>query len=206
MKGEVVMSTRKAKLVVMITLSGSALVVACGGGSGPVIDIGAPFDEQGGAVSGATSDRDPSPASGGQATPTPTNPQATGDGNGTSGQTSGGTSGQTSGGTRGQTSGGTSGQTSGGTSGQTSGGTSGTMAGCPPCDGTFTCDVTLTNMMTTKSTVPLVTKSGGCTFSSQGQDVVFACGGALTTSGQNVGTWANCTKASSSPPTTPDAG
>jgi hypothetical protein len=190
MKGEVVMSTRKAKLVVMITLSGSALVVACGGGSGPVIDIGAPFDEQGGAVSGATSDRDPSPASGGQATPTPTNPQATGDGNGTSGQTSGGTSGQTS----------------GGTSGQTSGGTSGTMAGCPPCDGTFTCDVTLTNMMTTKSTVPLVTKSGGCTFSSQGQDVVFACGGALTTSGQNVGTWANCTKASSSPPTTPDAG
>jgi hypothetical protein len=189
------MSTRKAKIVVMMALSGAALAVACGGGSAPVNDVGSPYDEQGGAASSAFSDQDPSPArtaaAGPQAT---TNPQ--------------GTSGNTSGGTSGNTSGGTSGNTSGGTSGNTSGGTSGMPANCPPCDGAFTCDVTVTSSATTKSPVTLVTKNGACVFSSQSGDVVFACGGALTQNGANVGTWANCVKTPTggAPTPPPDAG
>jgi hypothetical protein len=57
--------------------------------------------------------------------------------------------------------------------------------------------------MTSKSTIPLVTKGGQCVFSSGGNDIVFACGGALTSAGQSVGTWANCTKSST---TIQDAG
>ena len=117
------------------------------------------------------------------------------------GGTSGGTSGTT-------TSGGTSGTTSGGTSGTTSGGTSGTAGGCPPCDGNFACDITVTGSMTQRMTVPLATKNGACVLSSTNTEVTFACGGALTSQGSPVGTWANCKKAATaSPPTnTPDGG
>ena len=195
------MSTPKAKIVVLMTLAGAALVVACGSGSDPVITLGSPYEQRAGDFAKPTqSNQDPSPAQGGGGTVTATTaPKGDGGTSGTSGNnTSGGTSGTT-------TSGGTSGTTtSGGTSGTTtSGGTSGTMAGCPPCDGTFTCDVMVTGGAAQKTTVTLVTKSGGCTFSSQSMDVVFACGGALTSSGQNVGTWANCSKATGA---APDAG
>ena len=81
------------------------------------------------------------------------------------------------------------------------------MAGCPPCDGTFTCDVTVTGQPTQSSPVTLTTKNGACVYSAQSGDIVFACGGALTSSGQSVGTWANCVKTTTGgPPTNPDDG
>jgi collagen type I alpha len=191
------MSTKKAKIVVMVALAGATFVVACGSGSDPVITLGSPYEQRAGDFAKATtSNQDPSPAqqgsAGGVAT---TNPQ---DGNGQDGD-----GGRKDSGTIG-TSGGTSGNTSGGTSGNTSGGTSGMMAGCPQCDGSFTCDVTVTGSPTQKTTVMLVTKGGACSFSTQSGDIVFACGGALTSSGQNVGTWANCSKATVT--AGPDAG
>jgi hypothetical protein len=194
------MSTKKAKIVVLVTLAGAALVVACGSGSDPVITLGSPYEQRAGDFAKPTqSNQDPSPAQGGVGTVTATAPPKGGKDGGTSGNSSGDTT--TSGGTSGTT-------TSGGTSGTTtSGGTSGSTAGCPPCDGTFTCDVMVTGAAAQKTTVMLVTKSGGCTFSSQSMtgDIVFACGGALTSGGQNVGTWANCSKATAVTPS-PDAG
>jgi hypothetical protein len=183
------MSTKKAKIVVMVALAGAALVVACGSGSDPVITVGSPYEQRAGDFAKPTqSNQDPSPAQGGAGTVTATAKPKDGD---PKGGHDGGASGTT-------TSGGTSGTTtSGGTSGTTtSGGTSGSTAGCPPCDGTFTCDVMVTGSAAQKTTLMLVTKAAGCTFSSQsmGGDVVFECGGALTSGGQNVGTWANCAK------------
>jgi hypothetical protein len=182
------MSTPKAKIVVMVALSGATLVVACGSGSDPVISLGSPYEQRAGDFAKpTTSNQDPSPAQQGSAGGVATaNPQGTADG-GTSGARDSGTSGNTS--------------------GNTSGGTSGMPANCPPCDGAFTCDVAVTGSAPTKSPVTLVTKNGACAFSSQSGDVIFACGGALTQNGANVGTWANCVKTTTSvPPTNPDAG
>jgi hypothetical protein len=185
------MSTPKAKIVVMVALSGATLVVACGSGSDPVILLGSPYEQRAGDFAKpTTSNQDPSPAQKGSAGGVATaNPQDTGS------DRDGGPNG-------------TSGNTSGQTSGNTSGGTSGTTANCPPCDGAFTCDVTVTGSATTKSPVTLVTKNGACVFSAQTGDVVFACGGALTSNGQNVGTWANCVKTTTggTPTPPPDAG
>ncbi len=191
------MSTQNAKFVVIASLLGAAAIVACGSGSGPVIELGSPYENHpGDFAKPGVSNQDPPPTNTlATAAADPANGGGKGkDGGSTSGDnTSGGTSGTT-------TSGGTSGTT-------TSGGTSGTTGGCPPCDGTFSCDITVTGGMTQKMTVPLATKNGACVLSSTSSEVTFACGGALTSQGSNVGTWANCKAVSGgTPPTTPDGG
>ncbi|MEA2750882.1 MAG: hypothetical protein QOI41_5025 [Myxococcales bacterium] len=186
------MSTRNAKIVVILSLLGAAAIVACGSGSGDVITLGQPYENHpGDFAKPGVSNQDPPPTN---TLATAADAAATGQG------ASGGTSGTTSGGTSGNTSGGTS----GGTSGATSGGTSGSTGGCPPCDGNFSCDITLTGGMTSRMTVPLQTKNGACVVNSTSTQVTFACGGALTSQGSNVGTWANCSKATTTTP--PDAG
>lgn len=69
--------------------------------------------------------------------------------------------------------------------------------GCPPCDGTVSCELTVGGQ-TQRGALPLQTKNGSCVSSSDGQDIVFACGGQITQNGQSVGTWKNCTKAPTS--------
>lgn len=195
------MSTKNAKVVVIASLLGAAAIVACGSGSGQVIELGQPYENHpGDFAKPGVSNQDPPP----------TNTLATAAADPANGgkdkdkDKDGGTSGGTSGTT---TSGGTSGTTSGGTSGTTSGGTSGTAGGCPPCDGNFACDITVTGSMTQRMTVPLATKNGACVLSSTNTEVTFACGGALTSQGSPVGTWANCKKAATaSPPTNPPDG
>lgn len=183
------MSTTKAKIVVVATLLGATAVVACGSGSGPVIELGSPYENHpGDFAKPGVSNQDPSPAakaSSGAAAAT----DDTDGGKNTSGGTSGGTSGTTK------------------VDSGTSGGTSGTTGSCPPCDATVSCDITVSGGKAQRMSVPLVTKNGACVLVSSGGDVTFACGGALMSGGNSVGTWANCTKATTTtPPTTPDAG
>jgi hypothetical protein len=184
------MSTQNAKIVVIASLLGAAAVVACGSGSGQVIELGQPYENHpGDYAKPGVSNQDPPP----------TNTLATAAADPANGgkdkdKDGGSTSGDTN------TSGGTSGTT-------TSGGTSGTTGGCPPCDGNFSCDITVTGSMTQKMTVPLAMKNGACVLSSTNSEVTFACGGALTSQGSDVGTWANCKAvAGGMPPTTPDGG
>jgi hypothetical protein len=189
------MSTQNAKIVVIASLLGAAAIVACGSGSGQVIELGQPYENHpGDFAKPGVSNQDPPPTN-----TLATAADAAGGGQDKEGGSSGGTSGNSSGGT--------SGNSSGGTSGNTSGGTSGTTAGCPPCDGNFACDITVTGSMTQRMTVPLATKNGACVLSSTSSEVTFACGGALTSQGSPVGTWANCTKTTTTtPPADVDAG
>jgi hypothetical protein len=186
------MSTQNAKIVVIASLLGAAAIVACGSGSGQVVELGQPYENHpGDFAKPGVSNQDPPPTN---TLATAADPANGGDDK----HKDGGSSGTT-------TSGGTSGTT---TSGGTSGGTSGTAGGCPPCDGNFSCDITVTGSMTQRMTVPLATKNGACVLSSTNTEVTFACGGALTSQGSPVGTWADCKKAATaSPPTnTPDGG
>ena len=186
------MSTKNAKIVVIASLLGAAAVVACGSGSGQVLELGQPYENHpGDFAKPGVSNQDPPP----------TNTLATAAAEPTNGGKDKGKDGGSSGGTSGTT-------TSGGTSGTTtSGGTSGTAGGCPPCDGNFACDITVPGSMTQRMTVPLATKNGACVLSSTNTEVTFACGGALTSQGSPVGTWANCTKAATTtPPTGVDGG
>ena len=173
------MSTKNAKVVVIASLLGAAAVVACGSGSGQVIELGQAYENHPGDFNkpGVSNQEPP---------PTTTLATAAAD--------------PANGGKDKEKEGGTSGTT-------TSGGTSGTAGGCPPCDGNFACDITVTGSMTQRMTVPLATKNGACVLSSTNTEVTFACGGALTSQGSPVGTWANCKKAATaSPPTNPPDG
>lgn len=180
------MSTQNAKIVVIASLLGAAAIVACGSGSGDVITLGQPYENHpGDFAKPGVSNQDPPPTNTLATAADPAN-----GGQGKDKDKDGGSSGGTSGTT---TSGGTSGTT-------TSGGTSGTTGGCPPCDGNFACDITVTGSMTQRMTVPLATKNGACVLSSTNTEVTFACGGALTSQGSSVGTWANCKTVAGSPP------
>ena len=184
------MSTKNAKVVVIASLLGAAAIVACGSGSGQVIELGQPYENHpGDFAKPGVSNQDPPPTN--TLATAAADPANGGKGKDKDGGSSGGTSGDTT--------------TSGGTSGTTTSG--GTTDGCPPCDGNFTCDLTVTGSMTQRMTVPLATKNGACVLSSTNTEVTFACGGALTSQGSNVGTWANCKKAAATtPPTTMDGG
>jgi hypothetical protein len=173
------MSTQNAKIVVIASLLGAAAIVACGSGSGQVIELGQPYENHpGDYAKPGVSNQDPPPTNTlATAAADPAN-----DGKDKDGGSSGGTSGTT-----------------------TSGGPP--PDGCPPCDGNFACDITVTGSMTQRMTVPLATKNGACVLTSTSTEVTFACGGALTSQGSNVGTWANCKKAATTtPPTTVDGG
>ncbi|MBX3185952.1 MAG: hypothetical protein KF819_03010 [Labilithrix sp.] len=94
----------------------------------------------------------------------------------------------------------------GGGNGGNGGSNPGGGDGCPPCDGTVSCEVTLTGGQPQRVTVSMRMQGGQCITETTGTAITFACGGAVLQGDNNIGTWKECRKGGDAPPAVRDAG